>query len=132
MGKDRNEYWRSTLCMLFALVFLSVLVGCTQGLLKIGSPPGTEQLGKLKIGASSKADVLLALGQPRGEGVVRYPAQRTPQTIWSYDYTEAKVGVEWTVSAKVVSLKVLLVFFDEDKYAGYLWFSSIPDLPKAE
>jgi hypothetical protein len=127
----RNEYWRSTACMLFALAFLAVLVGCTQTLLKLGSPPRTDQLDTLKLGDSTKADVLLALGQPQGDGVVRFAVERTPRTIWSYDYTEAKVGIGWAASAKVVGLRVLLVFFDQDKYAGHLWFASAPDLPKA-
>jgi hypothetical protein len=119
--------------MLFALALLAVLVGCTQTLLKLGSPPRTDQLNTLKLGDSTKADVLLVLGQPQGEGVARFAVARTPRTIWSYDYTEANVDVGWTAaSAKVVGLKVLLVFFDQEKYDGHLWFASAPDLPKAQ
>ncbi|HEX9136233.1 MAG TPA: hypothetical protein VF905_04705, partial [Nitrospirota bacterium] len=70
-------------------------MGCGQTLLKLGSPPRTDQLDKLKLGDSIKADVLLALGQPQGEGVARFAVERAPRTIWSYDYTEVNVGLGW-------------------------------------
>lgn len=126
------DCWRSTIRMLYPLVFLLVLAGCTQTLLIFGSPPRADQLDTLRLGESTKADVLLALGQPQGEGVARLPTLSTSQAIWSYDYTEAKLNLEWSVSAKVIDLNVLLVFFDHDKYDGYLWLSSTPALQKSQ
>jgi hypothetical protein len=113
-------------------MFFAGLVGCSQTLLKLGAPPRTDQLGTLKRGDSTKADVLLAVGQPQGDGMVRFPVKPAPRTVWVYDYTEVKVSLAWAASAKVVDLKILLVFFDQDKYDGHLWISSTPDLPKAQ
>ncbi len=91
--------------------------------LRYGSPPPIDHLDALKRGVSGKGDALLALGQPRGEGMLHYvgPENRpeNPWTIWFYEYTK--------LEGKVVDLKILLVFFDRDKYDGYLWGSSIQE-----
>jgi len=86
----------------FALGLLAVLIGCYPTF-RIGTPPRTNQLDTLKLGDSTKADVLLALGQPQGDGATRFaPGGPTLRTIWFYDYTES--------DAAVIALKILLVF----------------------
>ena len=95
------------------LILLSLLVGCVKG----GSMPMTDNLGTLKVGASTPADVLLALGQPRGDGAANFTADLSPRKIWFYDYSEMKIGV--------IRQSILLVFFNQEKYDGHLWFSSI-------
>jgi hypothetical protein len=109
--------------MFFGLACLAVFVGCAQTL-KAGSPPRTDQLHTLKLGDSTKADVLLALGQPQGDGMVRSAVEPTPRTIWFYEYSE--------VVGKVIGLKILLVFFDQEKYDGHLWFASTQEVRKAQ
>ena len=47
---------------------------------------------------------------------MRPSAALAPRTIWSYEYGEAE-GAQ-------LRLKILLVFFAQDRYDGYLWFSS--------
>ena len=84
--------------------------------MRIGSPPRTDRLASLTAGVSRPADVLLALGEPRGRGVLRPSAALTPRTIWSYEYGEAE--------ALQLRLKILVVFFEQDRYDGYLWFAS--------
>jgi hypothetical protein len=74
-------------------------------------------LETLRVGASSIADVLLALGQPRGNGVVRFPVDPTPRQIWFYEQT--RIDEEWRVH-----LKILLVFLRHERYDGHIWFSS--------
>jgi hypothetical protein len=118
----RNQPWKSTVYATLALALLVIFVGCASTL-KIGSPPRTDQLNTLKLGDSTKPDVLLTLGQPQGDGVVRF-ADGPTRTIWFYDYMET--------AGKVMGLKILLVFFDQDKYDGHLWFSSTQELPKAK
>lgn len=118
-----KKRWRSRACAVLGLAVVALLVGCAPTV-KFGSPPRTDHLDTLKVGASSKADVLLALGEPRGNGVTRLSAEATPRTIWFYEYTET--------AGKVADLKILLVFFDQDKYDGHLSFSSIQELPKAQ
>lgn len=97
------------------LAFLGVLVSCAPSM-KYGSPPRTGRLNALRPGVSSTADVLLALGEPRGHGVARFPVDPLPLKIWFYEYTEAQGGR--------IDLKILLVFFHQERYGGHLWFSS--------
>ena len=100
---------------LVGLVFAGLLMGCAPTI-KYGSPPRTDRLETLRPGVSSTADVLLALGEPRGHGVARFPVDPQPLKIWFYEYTEAR--------GKRADLKILLVFFRQERYGGHLWFSS--------
>ena len=96
------------------LTAVILLAGCMS--VKYGVPPRTDRLGTLTVGVSSSADVLTALGEPRGRGAARFSIEPTRRTIWSYEYTEAE-GTQ-------IGLKMLLVFFNQDRYEGHLWFSS--------
>lgn len=42
---------------------------------KYGVSPKVDQLGKLKVGASKRADVLMTLGEPRGRGAHDFQMQ---------------------------------------------------------
>ena len=122
----------SALCVVFSLL------GCT---LRYGSPPRTDRLESLKLGGSSKTEVMSVLGEPRGNGMLRHSANPllyvqtftgdpgrlvglavpvdfnpTQRTIWFYEYSEA--------TSSSVDLKYLLVFFLGDVYDGHLWFSA--------
>jgi hypothetical protein len=98
-----------------ALASVLLLAGCMT--IRYGSPPRTDQLVTLTPGVSSAADVRSALGEPRGQGVARLASvDPTPRTIWSYEYTEAE--------GSQIRLKMLLVFFNQDRYEGYLWFGA--------
>lgn len=105
------------------LILLSLLAGCAPTL-KFGSPPMTDNLRTLKVGASTPADVLLALGQPRGDGAASFAVDPDPRKIWFYDYVEATGGV--------TKGKILLVFFNQEKYDGHLWFSALLELQQGE
>lgn len=104
---------------LVGLTFAGLLMGCTPTV-KYGSPPRTDGLENLRRGVSSKADILLALGEPRGNGIVRHSVDRMPRRIWFYEYTEGE--------SSRIDLKFLLVFFHEERYDGHLWFSSAQSL----
>lgn len=105
--------WIENNLLSFVLVFL--LVGCAPTI-KYGSPPKVNYLETFKVSTSTKADVLLALGEPRGYGAARLSASPTLQEIWFYEYTKAE--------GSRIDLKILLVFFDKGFYNGHLWFSS--------
>lgn len=105
------------------IAFLGLLTGCAPTM-KYGSLPRTDRLETLRPGVSSTADVLLALGEPRGHGVARFPIDPLPLKIWFYEYTKAK-GVR-------IDLKILLVFFRQERYGGHLWFSSAQSLEEAK
>ena len=79
--------------------------------------PDTNALKKqLKQNSSNKADVLKALGTPRGYGMARLSSMQDPSVLWFYEFIET--------DGKNIDLKMLLVFFEDDKYRGHLWFSS--------
>ena len=106
----------SKTCAILGLSLAGLLVGCT---IKFGSLPRTDHLDSLGVGVSNKADVLLALGEPRGNGVARLSTELAPRTIWFYEYTES--------TGSSIDLKILVVFFDQNKYDGHLWFSSVQE-----
>ena len=97
---------------IFAL--LSLVAGCVT--LPFGSPPNQTRLERLKEGQSTAADVLLLLGEPRGDGAVRWTPSLAPEKVWYYEYVVLGFGR--------IDNKALLVFFDQDRYVGYLWFST--------
>lgn len=104
-------------------MLLSVLAGCS---VKFGRIPPVDKLHtSLRPMVDSKSDVLKALGVPRGYGMARMPSlPDSPYSIWFYEYVagEARTGK--------ITLKMLLVFFDREKYVGYLWFSSLEKVKK--
>ena len=100
---------------LLALVLPFVFGGCITTM-PFGSPPRQGALERLKPGQSTAADVLLILGEPRGDGAVRWTPAVSSRKVWYYEYIEAGSGRADT--------KILLMFFDQDRYDGYLWFSS--------
>jgi len=88
--------------------------------MEFGAPPNVDRLGGLTRGDSSKADVLLALGQPRGAGGALIEPGSEPADIWFYELVKT--------DGREVSVQILLVFFDGDSYDGHLWFRSAETL----
>lgn len=100
---------------------LYLLVGCT---VTWGSPARTDQLETLKPGVSSKADVVRALGAPRGEGVARNTDKRLRQALEGDDTREVWFYEHSMGNLSQTNMKILFVFFHKEKYDGYIWFSS--------
>jgi hypothetical protein len=106
---------------LWIFCLLVLLAGCAS--LRFGAPPRVDQLASLTPGVSTKADLLLALGEPRGYGVVRFSPDLPPAKVWFYEYVES--------DGRDVSLKILIVYLGKseddahpEKYEGHLWFAS--------
>jgi len=100
---------------------LTFLTGCVS--LQFGSPPRVDHLASLTPGVSTKADLLMALGSPRGYGKGRLSQESPPMKLWFYEYMEAK--------GQDISLKILIVMLgkgenesDSERYEGHLWFHS--------
>ena len=98
-------------CLALALTTMS---GCFTA--KFGSPPRVDELRILKPGESTPADVRDVLGEPRGQGIIRFSAYPEAGRMWYYEYGE--------VRGTTVHLKMLCVLFDEETYVGHLWFGS--------
>lgn len=112
--------------LLLALV-LSIAACSIDMNVHTGHRPDTAALeGRLRIGESSADDVLAALGPPDGKGAAMLPFDQRPSVMWLYTYSEGPVHVSMPGSG-TADLRGLMmfVFFDGDRYQGYLWASSL-------
>ena len=90
------------------------------GRIEYGWLPRTDPLETLRPGASTKADVLLAIGEPRGHGIARFHAHQVSRDVWFYEFTHIE---SWRVH-----LKILVVFLHNERYDGHCWFSQAQTL----
>jgi hypothetical protein len=100
--------------VLIACLAVAGLQGCASRL-EMGSPPRVERLAQLTPRISTKNDVLLTLGEPRGYGAARLDPTFNPQRIWLYEH-QVNEGND-------VRLTMLFIFFADDIYDGYMWFA---------
>ncbi len=84
--------------------------------MKFGTPLITEGLDSLELGQSTHADILLALGNPRGNGSAHMRQHPEPRDMLFYEFVKA--------GGKDVELEILVVFMLDQHYDGYLWFAS--------
>jgi outer membrane protein assembly factor BamE (lipoprotein component of BamABCDE complex) len=96
------------------LALLSIAACATNA--QFGSSPRLDRLATLKRGESTDADVLLALGEPRGRGMARLSARTGPRRVWLYEFRKEQKEIE--------QQSLLLVFLNGERFDGYLWFSS--------
>ncbi len=114
---------RGRLLVFMALILSLSLAGCSMSF-KYGRIPDTNSLTSLKQQVSTKGDVLNILGPPRGYGRMQ-PYQFTGEyDLWLYEFYETNTTGE-------VKIKMLLVFFDKEKFDGYMWFSSFEKFMKS-
>ena len=111
----------SSICSMFlaACLVAAGVQGCASRV-EIGSPPRVERLAQLKPRISTKNDVLLTLGEPRGYGAARLDPTFNPQRVWLYEHTIAE--------GKDIKLTMLLIFFADDLYDGHMWFADTTNL----
>ena len=104
---------------LIVVIFVFVTGGCGNIQVRIGQVTKIELLeSSLRIGESTSPDVILALGQPFGKGRFMFPIDPKPRTMWTYYYGKGDLHDGRGM--------YLFVFFDQGKYDGYMWFSSLP------
>jgi hypothetical protein len=108
------KYLKRMMVTLILIFYGALISACIS--IKVGSPLVTEGLDALQLGESTRADVLLALGQPRGHGSVLLSQDPYPRDIVFYEFMQS--------DGKNVELEILLVFVREEAYDGYLWFAS--------
>ncbi|MFQ5539140.1 MAG: hypothetical protein ACE5FB_01970 [Candidatus Binatia bacterium] len=101
------------------VVFSPMAAGCGNIRIRMGNRPDTDVLEEsLRLEESTRADVLAVLGLPHGKGRTMLPFDTKSRTIWSYYYEEGDL--------KDARRMFLFVYFDQDRYDGYMWFSSLP------
>ena len=101
-----------------AVIGILVLVaGCAAPPpINLGRRAPLQNLDRLVSEISSEAEVRAALGAPRGYGRARYSRDQPLRNVWFYEFVQVK--------GEQVGLNILLVFFRDDRYDGYLWFSA--------
>jgi hypothetical protein len=104
--------------LLIGALALGGLQGCAR--FEMGSPPRVDRLAQLKPHVSTKQDVLLTLGEPRGYGAARLDPGFQRQQVWSYEYMVSE--------GQAIRFTMLLVFFSQDTYDGHMWFADAVNL----
>ncbi len=108
------------------LVIVSSLMfsGCISARMEMGRRVDPALLEtRLRIGESTRADVLAALGAPNGRGRGLLPIDASAKTVWSYYYEESTIESNELKDSRRM---FLWVYLDGDRYDGYMWFSSLP------
>ena len=107
-------------------IFLAILMttaGCVSHV-RVGMRPDVERLeSQLRLGQSIQDDVRQALGEPFGRGRANMPmdpATKQAGPMWLYYYEDTDLD------RRDSRALMLFVYFDGDRYVGYLWFSSLP------
>ena len=118
-GRSRHVSHTATLGVLAVLLFSTIALGCMNIRMRIGDRPQPDLLEtSLRMGESTHTDVLRVLGQPFGKGQAMLPIDPRPRAMWSYYYEEGD-----TQDSRRI---FLFVYFYQNRYDGYMWFSSLP------
>ena len=73
----------------------------------------------LQRGVSSAADVQAVLGEPNGSGGYYFAVVAEPYPVWFYE----KLKIDISGHQPEIHQDVLLIFFKEGRFDGFLWFS---------
>lgn len=120
----------SLIALVLPSLILLLVSGCMKMHIYLNTRPNVSALDDLlKVGQSDEADVLAVLGTPSGKGKEMFPIgqewgtlnnyHQKQRTLWSYYYEEGSLKDDRRI--------FLFVFFDGDRYDGYMWFSSLAD-----
>ena len=87
--------------------------------------PNVEALeGRLKMGVSSKDEIIAALGKPSGAGGFYLPIDAKARSTLSYYFEEGDVNASGGAVYIRANRVFLWVFLDHDRYDGYMWFNT--------
>lgn len=118
-GESLRRSANAVICALVVVSAALLAAGCSVQL-RMGRQPNLRVLeDSLVIGESTRGDVSAVLGVPQGVGRSMLPIAANPRTIWFYHYAEAT-----TEDGRQI---MVFVYFDQDRYDGYMWFSSLPE-----
>jgi len=107
------------LMILITLTAATQMTGCNINI-RAGDKPNVEALETtLTQGKSSEQDVLKALGTPIGKGREMLPFMDAPRDTWTYYYEEGDLNDDRRL--------FLFIFFANQHFDGYMWFSSLPE-----
>ena len=86
----------------------------------------TAALAQLIRGTSTRADVERLLGHASGIGGSRLPPDWQSRDLWFYEAikTEKAQAAGQGIIHVEMTQEILLVFFDGDRFDGYLWYTN--------
>lgn len=126
----RFGHYRAMAFLTAVLVMVApvLLTGCGTIQVRAGKKPDISVLqGSLQVGKSTQQDVRAALGDPDGQGRSMLPWQDSPRSVWTYYYEE---GVLDLGGGNSDDRRIyLFVYFNGDRFDGYMWFSSLKPSP---
>ena len=108
----------------------ALVAGCAAGRAATTGPfARVDRIGtELRRGVSTKAEVERLLGKPNGAGMSLLPTQDSPREVWIYnDVQTGESKSEGRGPGGVPTFRVdarqqlIFVFFDGDRFDGYLW-----------
>ncbi len=103
------------------ILLLTMLAGCmSTG--TTGSLIRVDPLSRMEVNVSSKSQVQSLLGEPNGIGGSRLGGESPTQEIWFYHHLIFELPVKQ---------EMLLVFFENGRYHGHFWFSSLVGMQDA-
>lgn len=114
IGKSFQSQLRSYIIIVTLLTMIS---GCAEIQFKMGDkidPTNIESV--LHINKSTKEDVRSVYGEPDGKGIYVSPINGESSNMWTYFYADGTLST--------INDTNLLIYFDDDIYQGYLWFSN--------
>lgn len=116
---------RGRLVLLSLLLIGAVLAGCG-GARTTGKFVEVSRIEpELERGVSTQEDVRRVLGEPNGSGVAFLPTQTGLREVWYYeDIGMTRAQKQGEVVWVDMRYQVLLVFFRQEKFDGFMWFSS--------
>ena len=106
---------------------MTLLIGCAPKRVTTGAFTQVARIDEeFKRGVSTKEDVQRIFGPAKGGGSAIFPPDRRQREVWFYEdievlnVTSPKPGV----MKADVRQQILLVFFREGVFDGYMWFSN--------
>jgi hypothetical protein len=111
---------------LAALLAIALSAGCAEMVtVRIHEPVNVKALGTtLRVGVSTREDVIAALGVPVGSGRAMLPIDTEPRTVWFYMHSVASAPM--TGGKGKLDVVAVFVYFKGDRYDGSLYGSAFP------
>ena len=101
------------MCM---LVLPLLVAACAAPPFEMGRAAPTDKVDRLISDRTTRAEVIALLGQPRGYGLMRHTPDQPLRDVLVYERLRIK--------GDQIGVDMLLVYLNEDRYDGYLWFSA--------
>ena len=132
-----RQGWRDRRNLLITLLTGALMAGCAATVTTGAFPEVGRIESELQRGVSTRMDVQRLLGAPDGFGDSLLPGRPKQGSGWRYEDLKARdiwyyedveaTGAQSTGEGVMridIRQQVLLIFFDEEKFDGFMWFTN--------